>query len=226
VNIAFRHVRQLEVNDVGDIIHINATGGDIGCDQNIHAPTFEAAESAVTLALAAIAVDRFSTEASFLKMQLNPVCATLGTREHDGAFQARIAQNVSQNAALGTCFNVQNVLVNPLNWLCAFRHRNFGWLMEKLIRELADRAGHGGGKQNRLSLAFDRAEDVPDWRQEAHVQHLIRFIERNHLNIVEAENAGFHVVHQAARGRDEEIYAARHRLDLRAGPRATDHKGD
>lgn len=226
MDIAFRHVRQLEVNDVGNIININATCSNIGRHQNVHAPAFEAAERAVTLALAAIAVNRFSTEASFLKMQLNPVCATLGAGEHDGTFQARIAQNVCQNAALGTSFNVQNVLIDPFNRLCTFGYRHFGWLVQEFVRKLADLAWHGGGEQNRLSLAFNRTEDMPDWRQEAHVQHLIRFIECYHLNIVEAENAGFHVVHQTARGRDEEINAACHGLNLRAGPRATDHKGD
>jgi hypothetical protein len=67
---------------------------------------------------------------------------------------------------------------------------------------------------------------VSDRGQEAHVQHLIRFVERYHFNIVEAKHAGFHVVHQAARGRNEEINAACHRLNLWAGTGTADHQSD
>jgi hypothetical protein len=86
VDIAFWHVWKLEIDDMGYVIDVNATCSNIGRHQNVHAPSLEAAEGAVTLALAAIAMDCLSAEASFLKVQLNPVCAALGAGEHDGAF--------------------------------------------------------------------------------------------------------------------------------------------
>ena len=67
---------------------------------------------------------------------------------------------------------------------------------------------------------------MSDRGQEAHVEHLIRFVERDHFNIVKAENASFHVVHQATWGRNEEINTARHRLNLWAGTGAADNEGD
>ena len=106
MDIAFRHIWQFKVDDVGHIVNINAACSNIGCHQYVHAPALEAAECAVTLALAAIAVDRLCAKASFLKMQLNSVCATLSAGEHDGTFQTRVTQNICQNAALGTSFNV------------------------------------------------------------------------------------------------------------------------
>jgi hypothetical protein len=68
------------------------------------------------------------------------------------------------------------MLVDPLNRLRAFGHRHFGWLVQEFVRKPADRAGHCGRQQNRLPLAFDRAENVSDWRQKTHVQHLIGFV--------------------------------------------------
>ena len=36
VNIALRHIRQLEVHDVRDLVDIDAARGDIGCDQHAY----------------------------------------------------------------------------------------------------------------------------------------------------------------------------------------------
>ena len=145
VDIAFWHVWQLEIDDMGYVIDVNATCSNIGRHQNVHAPAFETAERAVTLALAAVAMDCLSAEASFLKVQLNPVCAAFGAGKHDSAFQFRIPQDVRQHTAFGTGFDMQNVLCDTLNWFRTFRHRHFGRLVQEFVGQLADLAGHGGG---------------------------------------------------------------------------------
>ena len=38
VHVAFRHVRQVEVDDVGDAVDVDAAGGDVGRDQRLDPP--------------------------------------------------------------------------------------------------------------------------------------------------------------------------------------------
>src|SRR5258708_39048912 len=53
----FRHFRQVVVDDVGDIVAMQAAGGDVSCDEYLEAAFLESAERAVALRLRTVAVD-------------------------------------------------------------------------------------------------------------------------------------------------------------------------
>ena len=57
-------------------------------------------------------------------------------------------------------------------------------------------------------------EDPPNLRQEPHVQHAIRFVEDQHLEMIEPGVTRAHVVHQSARRRDNDVHAAAKRMFL------------
>ena len=50
-------LRQIVIHHVGDVVHVNAAGGDVGSDKYAVDAVFETLQRLVTLALRAVAVD-------------------------------------------------------------------------------------------------------------------------------------------------------------------------
>ena len=87
-----------------------------------------------------------------------------------------------------------------------------------------DLGRHGGREEQRLALRRQRPDDPPDVVDEAHVEHPVGLVEDEDLEPVEADVALADQVEQAAGRGDEDVDAARQRLDLRAlADAAEDH---
>src|SRR5688500_3532406 len=85
VDIALRHVRQLEVDDVADAVDIDAAGGDVGGDQDPDLALAEAQQRPLALALRLVAVDRVGVDAGLGQLLGDAVGAVLGAGEHQDA---------------------------------------------------------------------------------------------------------------------------------------------
>ena len=59
-----------------------------------------------------------------------------------------------------------------------------------------------------------RVHDAPDARPEAHVEHAVRLVQHEHLDLREAHVLVLHEVDEAARGGHEQVAAALEVLDL------------
>ena len=71
-----------------------------------------------------------------------------------------------------------------------------------------------GREEQRLVLCRQRVHDATDARPEAHVQHAVRLIEHEYLDLGEAHVLVLHEVDQAAGGGNEEVAPAVELLDL------------
>src|ERR1019366_636948 len=67
---------------------------------------------------------------------------------------------------------------------------------------------NGGGKEQRLPLAWAAGDDVLHDGQEAHVEHPVDLVEDENVDVLEADGALLEVVHQAARRCDDDVDAA------------------
>ena len=72
----------------------------------------------------------------------------------------------------------------------------------------------GGGEEHQLAVCRSRLDDFGHVLDEAHVQHLVRFIQDHGVDRVEADVAPLHMVQQAAGGRDDDLRMALERGDL------------
>src|SRR5271163_2880566 len=57
VNEILRDVRQVVVDDVGDVLHVDAAGGDVGGHENLDAALLKPGQRGKTLGLRAVAVN-------------------------------------------------------------------------------------------------------------------------------------------------------------------------
>ena len=72
MDVALRHVRQLEVDDVADRVDVDAARGDVGGDQGADLAGLELGQRAFALALALVAVDRGGVDAGLLQIAWPP----------------------------------------------------------------------------------------------------------------------------------------------------------
>ncbi len=88
-------------------------------------------------------------------------------------------------------------------------------IVEQAGGEPPDVLRERGGEQQRLALRRDELDDPADVRQEAHVEHPVRLVEDEDLDLREVDGLLADVVEEPARRRGEDLYAGSKLLRLR-----------
>ena len=65
-------------------------------------------------------------------------------------------------------------------------------VVQHLVREGPDLLVHGGGEHEVLSPRWQVGDDALDVRKEPHVDHVIRFVEHQYLDVVQARVTAAH----------------------------------
>ena len=97
-------------------------------------------------------------------------------------------------------------------------------LPEILARQRLDFGRHGGAEQQRLTVARHLFDNAVQLRREAHVEHAIRFVEHQRLEIREIDVALLEVIEQSSRRGHHDVDAAAQRTLLRFVPNAAKHR--
>ncbi len=77
-----RDFGQIVVDDVRDVLHVNAAGGQVSGYEDAEAPLLETGERCGALRLRAVAMDHGGREAFAIQAFGNALSAALGAREH------------------------------------------------------------------------------------------------------------------------------------------------
>ncbi len=91
--------------------------------------------------------------------------------------------------------------------------------------ELFDRRRHGRGEEERLTLTRQDGRDFAQVVDEAHVEHVVGFVEDEDLDLVETHRTLADVVKQTAWRGDENVDAAEHGLLLLVHRGAAENDG-
>src|SRR5687767_679949 len=83
VHVILGHVRQFEIDDVRQLLDVEAARGDVSCDEHGDAAVLKLGEGARARRLALVAVDRGAADAVLLELFREPVRAVLGAREDE-----------------------------------------------------------------------------------------------------------------------------------------------
>ena len=111
VNVVLGLVGQLEVDDVGDAIHVDPARRDVSGHQHADAALLEAGQGALTRRLALVAVDRFGgAHPAPVQVLGDTVGAVLGAGEDQHAGHGPIAQHLRQEVALVVRLHMQDPL--------------------------------------------------------------------------------------------------------------------
>ena len=222
VDVAFRNVRQVEVDDVADAFDVDAARGDVGGDQRAQASRAEGGERAFALILRFVAVDRLGGEAGLEERAHDLVGAALGAGEHEGALDRRLSQDFHQQRRLAGAIDMDRLLHDAFHGGGGGSDRDADRVVQHLVCQLGDFPRHGRGEEQRLALGRQLGDDPADVVDEAHVEHAVGFVEHEHLDAIEMDGTVLHEVEQPAGGGDQDVDAVRERADLAIDRHAAD----
>ena len=226
VNIGFRHFGKLEIDDMRDAVDVEAARRDVGCDEGADAAAAKRFERTFPLVLALVAVDRASRDPAVIEMLGDLVGAAFRSCEDERPGHSRVGEKLDEEIALAACFYEHDLVVDAVG---GFRHRSHGHLDridEKVARERGDFVGHRRREKQVLPAFWKGADDPPDSLDETEIEHAIGFVEDEEFGVAEARRAGVEVILEAAWGCDQNVEAARERLNLRAMRHAAEDDGD
>src|SRR5690554_3060365 len=144
----------------------------------------------------------------------NLVRTVLGTSEDQGPIVIQFAQQLAEQPALVGTIDQDHPLSHPF---CGGGNRSDldpAGIGQKLARQCGDGLRHGGGEEEALTLSRQLLNDLPNRLDEAHVEHLIGFIQDQHLYMPEIEGTLTCQVKQPTWGRHQDIDAPVQAADL------------
>ncbi|MNM92583.1 hypothetical protein D3C81_1049210 [compost metagenome] len=215
MHVIFRNHRQVVVDDLRQLVDINAACGDIGSHQHGHATGLEVSQCAQALALALVAVDRGGLDAGLLQEHGQLVAAMLGAAEHQRLHARILRQQVQQQFALAGAIDRVHAVRDGLGHRVLRRDLDLLRVVHELQRQLLDAFLERGREQQRLTvLARQLGQDAVDRRQEAHVEHAVGFVQHQDLDARQVDAATLQVVDQAARAGHQQVHAATQDVEL------------
>src|SRR6185437_992013 len=214
VNIAFGHVRQLEIDDMRHVVDVDTARGDIGGHQHARTTGAEVLQRPLAGALRFVAVDRIGSMAGLFDLIGNLVGTVFCPREHDHPFHLRIAQKIVQKSALGLLLDEIDALLDLFRRHNLRRDGDARRLMENLLHQVRHLVGHGRRKQQRLALLRQMAHDLSHIADEAHVEHAVRLVDDEKACRTEHDMLLVHEVEQPSRCRHQNVHAMAQSRDL------------
>ncbi len=216
MDIGFRHVGQLEIDDVADVIDVDAAGGDVGGDQRAQLAGLEGLQGAFALRLVLVAVDGGGFDAAGLKVSGDLVGGALGAREDQRAGQGGLGVHFAEQGALAHGFDEDDALFDAFGGGGFRRDRHLLRVGQQFTGQGADFLGHGRREEQVLALVRQLRGNLADRLDKAEVEHLVGFVEDEEFDAAQIDGLLFEVVHKAAGGGDQDVEAAVQRLVLRA----------
>ena len=226
VHVALGVDRDVVVDDVADVVDVDAARGHVGGHQHADLAGLERIEGALPLALVLVAVDRCCLHLRAHQALHHAVGAVLGAGEDQHAPHVVAFQESLQERLLHLARDVVDALLDLGSRACHRRHFHAHRIGEERVRQVADLLRHGGREEHGLALLRHHARNGADRLDEAHVQHPVGLVEHQDVDVGEVAVALLDQVEQAAGRGHHDVDAAAQRVHLRVLPdAAVDHRG-
>ena len=130
-----------------------------------------------------------------------------GAAENDGIDARIVVYNAFERGIFVLCAYRIIDVVHVFRALVATAHHDFAILAEVVFGNALNVGPHGGGEEERLVLGRDGRKDFVDAFGEAHVEHLVGFVEHHVANGFQSGGAAMNEVDEAS-GRGHNDLAA------------------
>lgn len=207
VDVVFRVFGDGVIDDVADAGDVEATGGEIGGDDDVEFAVPEACEGEAAVFLGDVAVHDgdFVVFGFTLDAGGEFIGVGLGSGEDHDAFEFGFFEESEEEVlALETIDRVE-VVADGGGGGARAADFDFEGVAEGPACEGGDFCGDGGGEEERLAVFGAAGDDAADVGHEAHVEHAVDLIEDEDFDVIELDGALLHVVEQTAGGSDEDI---------------------
>ncbi len=203
---------QVDVDHHIDAVDVDAAGGDVGGDQGLDAALTELGQGAGAHALGLAAVQRGAGDTGLGQLLADGVGAVLAAHEQDRAALAR--GDLGDDRVLVAGQHLEQVVLHRGDLRDRRVHGVGARVVHVLADQLVDVAVERGREQQGLAVGADLVQELADLRHEAHVAHLVGFVQHRDLDVAQVAGALVDQVGQTARGGDQDLDAAAQLVDL------------
>ncbi|MCY1346834.1 hypothetical protein D9M69_329320 [compost metagenome] len=214
MDVVFLDVGQLVVDHVGQLVDVQAAGGDVGGDQDAHVVGLEVGQRLGPRVLTLVAVDRGGRQAVLAQVFGEAVGAVLGAGEHQHLLPGADGDQVRQQRTLLHGGDAEHALFDALDGGVRRGDLDALRVVQELVGEVGDVFREGRREQQVLAFRRQLGEDLLDVVDEAHVEHAVGFVEDQDLHAGEVDAALADEVEQAAGAGHQDVDALGHGLDL------------
>ena len=216
VHVGLRVGGDVVVDDVADALDVEAAGGDVGRDEDVELGVLELADRALAHLLGHVAVDRRRGEAAGPQLLGQRLGLVLRADEDDHPLEVLDLEDAGEGVDLLRVGDREVALGDVRGGRGPVLDRDLVGLLEVLLRDPADLRRHGRREQRDLLVLGRVGEDGLDVLGEAHVEHLVGLVEHEEAELGEVEGPLLEVVHDPARGADDDVDTAAQRAQLHA----------
>src|SRR5450830_157233 len=213
MGVGVRCVRDVIVDDVRDLRHIDAASRNVGSDQYLVSTVAKATQCCLACALRQIALQRRRSVAFIGQLLAKLLGTVLGARKDEDRLRIRMLQQLDEQRRLEVLRYRVESMRNRF-YRSGVADLDCHGVMQDSIGQMTDVLRHGGAVQQVLALGREVLDDAADVGQEAHVQHHVRFVEDEDLDLGEVDCTLADMVQQTARAGDGNVDAAPERIDL------------
>ncbi len=205
MHIVFGGVRQLVVDDHGQVVDIETACGDVGSDQYPQSAALEGFERVAALRLALVAMDRVGGDLVADQEVGQASAQQFGVDEDQGLGVGLVAQQLGEQVALEAAGNRMHPMGDGLGNHVAACDLDQLRVLEHLVGEALDLVREGGREQQALARGRQQFENALDVGNEPHVEHAVGFVQHQHLDLAQLYGLLLDVVEEAPRCRDDDL---------------------
>ena len=216
VHVGLRNVGDLEVDDVAELVHIDATGGDVGGHEHAEVAALEGFHGLLALGLALVAVDRLAAHALFAKVSDQFVGTVFGAGEDQCTGHTGCGQHIDEQVLFLRLAHEVHFLLDRFRRAASALYLDGHRVEQDRVSQLLDVLRHGGRKEQGLSPWGQELDDLSDVVDEAHVEHGVRLVEHEVLEVVQSDVALVDEVQEAPRCGHDNVHATLECCDLLA----------
>ena len=225
VHVVFRHIGQVYVYHLWQLLDVQAPGSDVGGDQCTDLAVLEVCQGPCAGILALVAVDGRGFDTVALQLLGQLVGAVLGTAEHQYLEPVVVLDQVSQQGRLALFVHRGDPLGDQLGGGVAWAHIDFHRIVHQAFGQGADFRGEGGRKHQVLPFRRQFGEDLAYVVDETHVEHTIRFVQHQYFQAVEFHCVLLIEIQQAPGSGYQNIGTATQALHLRIDLHTAEYHG-
>ena len=228
VSVDLRAPGDVEVDDVRDVRHVDAAGGDVGGHEQLQLLGAQPSEDPLPEDLAQIAVQGVHREPLSGELLGDLGAGLTGPGEDQGRAPGLGLEDPDQRLQLVALGNAEPALVDVIDLGTASAAVGFDGdgVAQRGRRDPPDLRGHRRGEHRDLPLAGGRGHQLLDVLQEALAQHLVGFVHDEHLDLGEVQATRVQDVEEATGGADDDGHAGPQRLELGPVRRTSVDGGD
>src|SRR5271154_5124915 len=196
-------LRQIVVDDLRDVVHVNAAGGEIGGHEDAGTPLLESGERRGPLRLRAPAVNQRRGETFAGQAEREAFGSALGARE-DQAAALVLGEQPAQNIEFAIGGDFEGLHANVFGGLQHRAELDANRMTHVIVNQVRNGGFERGGEAKRLPVFWHERYDPANRGKKSHVEHAIGLVENEDAHGAEIHELAIEKILETSRSSDDE----------------------